>query len=61
MKSPKELMDALSPDDKKLLNEILTIERNSLHEVKIKANSKIEKDLVKQITIVIDRAVPDEN
>ena len=56
---PNEIIGALSEEDQKLLNSILKIEKSRLHIEKIKPNSRIEKEIVKEIVGTIDKVVFD--
>ncbi len=51
----------MSQVDKKLLNEILSIEKNKLHLPEIKNNSRDEKEVLDQIERRINEAIKDAN
>lgn len=61
IKTPGEIIKSLSTEDQKLLNKILGIEKQHLHVEEIKNNSRVEKDIVLEITSCIDEAVTDDH
>ena len=60
-KKPNEVIELLTGDDKKLLNEVLAIEKKRLHIREIKNNTRNEKEIVSEIVSLINKAVGDEN
>lgn len=61
IKTPSEVLSEMSDQDRKILNMILAVEKKYLHESKIKPNSRLEKDVLNEIVLVINGALPDEN
>jgi len=60
MIKPGDIIKSLSPEDQQLLNKILGAEKQHLHIEEIKTNSRVEKDIVLEITKFIDEAVTDD-
>ena len=60
MIKPGDIIKSLSPEDQQLLNKILGTEKKHLHIEEIKTNSRVEKDIVLEITKFIDEAVTDD-
>jgi len=61
IKKPGEIIKALAKEDQQLLNKVLGAEKKHLHIEEIKNNSRVEKDIVAEITKFIDEAVRDDN
>ena len=61
MNTPNQIIQKLSKEDQKLLNKILAIEKKSLHIQKINANSRDEKEIVKEIVDAINGVLTDAN
>jgi hypothetical protein len=59
--TPNQIIQKLSKEDQKLLNKILAVEKKSLHVQKINANSRDEKEIVKEIVNAIDGVLTDAN
>ena len=57
MESPDQIMKKLDEGDRGILNKILIVERGKMHVQNIKANSRDEKEIVKDIVKIIDEAV----
>ena len=58
---PNEIIDGLSKEDQKIINEILTHEKNYLHHNELKANSRTEREIVAKVVDIIDVAVNNDN
>ena len=58
---PGDIVSKLTKNDQKLLNDILGVEKRRLHIQEIKNNSKTEKEILTEITAIIDRACSDDN
>ena len=61
MNTPNQIIQKLSKEDQTLLNKILAIEKKSLHIQKINANSRDEKEIVKEIVDAINGVLTDAN
>lgn len=59
MKNPKEVMQSLTADERKLLNTILDIEKQNLYLETL--NSKDNKKIVEEIKIIIDKVSMNDN
>ena len=55
-----EIIGALTPQEKKILESVLTIEKSKLNIVDMKSNSSAEKAIVTAIYDAIKRTVKDE-
>lgn len=58
---PSEIIASLSKEDQELLNAILKIEKSRLHIEKIKPGTRDEREIVKEIVDIIDKAVSNVN
>lgn len=60
-KTPTEIIAALAPMHRKILEEVLKIEKSLIHERDIQVNVAKERQAVESVQQAICRAVPDED
>ena len=56
--TPAQIVGALSAKDKAILDGILKVEKKYLHHKEIKANSRIERDILDELAHILNREVP---
>ena len=59
MEPPNQIIGSLDKRDQDLLNGILAVEKKRLHILKIKPNSRDEKEIVSDLIRIIDEAIKD--